>query len=171
MTARYEMNDFDIEQFNESQTAKIVSIRKKRLEKENAKKIALHHFMNMLQSVLIVLVIAGLFSSYIYRNAQVNEAKYDIFNLKAEIKSLSAQIEELGAKIENQTGLKNIEKVAIETLGMKYPSKEQMVYIDSQYHFALGSTSPQIMVEPVVRRESRQPLLEKLVSALFNANK
>lgn len=171
MTARHEMNDFDIEQFNESQAAKIVSIRKKRLEKENAKKIAFHNFMNMLQSVLIVLVIAGLFSSYIYRNAQVNEAKYDIFHLKAEIKSLNAQIEELSAKIENQTGLKNIEKVAIETLGMKYPTKEQIVYIDSSHHFVLGTTSPKIMVEPIVKRETRQPLFEKLVSALLGTRK
>lgn len=171
MTARYEIDDYDVLKFNESQTAKIVSIRKKRLEKENAKKIAFHSFMNMLQSVLIVLVITGLFSSYIYRNLQVNEAQYDISNLKAEIKSLNAQIEELGAKIENQTGLKNIEKVASETLGMKYPAKEQMVYIESKYNFALGSTSPQIIVEPVVKREHRQPLLEKIVSAMFNANK
>ncbi len=172
MTAQYEMRDFEIDAFNESQSAKIVSIRKKRLEKENAKKIALHNFMNMLYSVAIVLVVAGLFSTYVYKSSLVNEAKYQIFNLKAEVKSLNAQIEELSANIESQTELKNIEQIAKESLNMQYPFSEQIVYIDSNYHFALATPiteSAQQSKAEVVATNS--PLLEELVTALFNAKK
>lgn len=168
MTAKYEMHDYEIEQFNNAQAAKIISIRQKRMEKAKAKKIAFHNFIGLVQSILIVLAIAGLFSVTIYQNVKVNEAKYNIFNLKAEIKSLNAEIEELTANIENQTGLKNIEKIAIDTLGMKYPSKEQIVYIDAEYTYALGTTTPEIIVEPVLKRESQTPLMKQIVSALFN---
>ena len=47
MSALVELYDEEIEQFNVSQHAKIVSIRKKRMEKENAKKIAFQNFVNM----------------------------------------------------------------------------------------------------------------------------
>ncbi len=157
MTAQYEMRDFEVDAFNQSQSAKIISIRKKRLEKENAKKIAFHNFKMMLSSVVIVLLVAGLFSTYVYKSSLVNEAKYEIFNLKAEIKSLDAQVEELSASIENQTELKNIEQIAKESLNMQYPSSEQIVYIDSSYHFALA-TSPVDHVSQVA-------------AAMFNPNK
>lgn len=170
MTAQAKMHDYEIEQFNESQTAKIVSIRKKRMEKENAKKIAFHNFMNMLYSVAIVLIIAGLFSSYIYKSSLVSEAKYDIFNLKAEIKTLNAQIEEMSANIENQTELKNIEKIAVETLNMQYPTPEQMVYIDSSYNFALELSGTEVAVGSMSVQPVKKPFLETFVTALFNAN-
>ena len=172
MTAQYEMRDFEIDAFNQSQSAKIISIRKKRLEKENAKKIAFHNFVNMLYSVMIVVMIAGLFSTYIYRNSLVNEAKYEIFNLKAEIKSKNAQIEELSANIENQTELKNIEQIAKASLNMQYPSAEQIVYIDSNYHFALATRSPESESQAKVQFEpSNKPVLKQFVASLFNANK
>ncbi len=170
MTAQVEMRDYEIDAFNESQSAKIVSIRKKRLEKENAKKVAFHNFMNMLYSVAIVLVVAALFSTYVYKSSLVNEAKYEIFNLKAEIKSLNAQIEELSANIENQTELKNIEQIAIESLNMQYPSNEQIVYIDSNYHFALAKPVTESMTQAKADSGvSNRPVLEELVTALFNA--
>lgn len=171
MTAQVEMQDYEIDAFNVSQSAKIVSIRKKRLEKETAKKVAFHNFMNMLYSVAIVLVVAALFSTYVYKSSLVNEAKYEIFNLKAEIKSLNAQIEEMSANIENQTELKNIEQIAIESLNMQYPSNEQIVYIDSNYHFALAKPVTESMT--LAKADSgatNRPVLEELVTALFNAN-
>ena len=168
MTAQYEMRDFEIDAFNESQSAKIISIRKKRLEKENAKKIALHNFMNMLYSVAIVLVIAALFSTYVYKSSLVNEAKYEIFNLKAEIKSLNAQIEELSANIENQTELKNIEQIAVDTLNMQYPKSGQIVYIDAAYHFALATPVTETLSQ--AKTKSDKPITEALVSALYHPN-
>ena len=144
MSAMVEMYDHEYEQFNSTQNAKIISIRKKRLEKENAKKKAKHNFLTMLSTVAIVVFIAMLMSTYIYKSSLVNEAKYDIFNLKSEIKSLNAQIEELNADIENQTELKNIEKIAMEELNMVYQSAEQMVYIDGGQYFALKDESGEI---------------------------
>jgi len=165
---RAEMHEEEIDRFNKIQNAKIISIRQKRMEKEKARKLALHRFMGMLQSIAIVLFIAVLFTSYVYKNSLVNEAKYDINNLKAEIKSLNAQIEEYNAKIENQTGLKNIEKIAVETLGMQYPTPEQMVYIESTAHYALLSDSPEIIVEPV-KNSQNTPMVKELFAALLGS--
>jgi len=167
MSAMVEMYDHEYEQFNSTQNAKIVSIRKKRLEKENAKKKAKHNFLTMLSTIAIVVFIATLMSTYIYKSSLVNEAKYDIFNLKAEIKSLNAQIEELNADIENQTELKNIEKIAMEELNMVYPSAEQMVYIDGSQYFTLKDESGEILVEPVIVTEQK-PFFEEILGMLFN---
>ncbi len=169
MTAQYYMHEDEIEAFNVSQTAKIVSIRQKQLAKQNTKKVQLHRFLNALYTICIVLAIAGLFSAYIYKNSLVNEAKYDIFNLKAEIKSLNAEIGELNASIENQLELTNIEQIAVEKLNMQYPSKEQMVYIDSSFDYALAPVS--IEAEPVATAPvEKESTFAEFVTALFSLN-
>lgn len=141
MTAQYLMEEEEIKAFNHSQSAKIINIRQKRLEKEKAKKLAFESFKNALFSIALVLFVAGLFSLYIYKNSLVNEAKYEIYNLKETIKSANAEREELTAKIESQTELKNIEKLAVETLGMQYPVSGQIVYVTPKYEFALSGDS------------------------------
>lgn len=171
MTARIESSAYEIEQFNYSQAEKIVSIKKKRLEREKAKKKAFNQVVNLFCSVAIVLIFAVIFGSIIFQNSLVNEAKYDIFNLKSEIKSLNAKVEEMNAKIENHTELNNIEKIAIEELNMKYPSKEQLVYIDSNYNYALETPKFQTAEgsDMVAENSSDQPLHD-FVLAIFKTN-
>ncbi len=171
MTARIESSAYEIEQFNHSQAEKIVSIKKKRLEREKAKKKALNQVVNLFCSIAIVIVFAVIFGSIIFQNSLVNEAKYDIFNLKSEIKSLNANVEEMNAKIENHTELNNIEKIAIDELGMQYPSKEQLVYIDSNYNYALETPKFQTAEgSDMGTGNSSDQLVHDLVSALFKTN-
>jgi cell division protein FtsL len=171
MTARIESSAYEIEQFNYSQSEKIVSIKKKRLEREKAKKKAFNQVVNLFCSVAIVLVFAVIFGSIIFQNSLVNEAKYDIFNLKAEIKSLNAKVEEMNAKIENHTELNNIERIATEELNMQYPSKEQLVYIDSNYNYALETPKFQTAEgSDVGTGNSSDQLVHDLVLALFRTN-
>jgi|GEM_PF-847846 cell division protein FtsL len=151
------MIDMEVEAFNRSQTEKIISIKKERLKRESAKEAARRQIRSFFVSLAIVLFFALVFGTIIYRNSMVNEAKYDIFNLKTEIKSLNAQIEELNADIENQTELSYIEKVAKESLNMQYPTKSQIVYIDGSVKFALSDTDAQIASETVQSSGSDNP--------------
>jgi DNA gyrase/topoisomerase IV subunit A len=167
MSGRYLATEYEIQQFNQSQTAKIISIKQKRLEKENARKKAICQFRNTLYSVTIVLVFALIFGSIIYQNSLVNEAKYDIFNLKSEIKSLEAQIEEMNAKLESHTELKNIETKAMNQLNMQYPTKEQIVYLDSSHEYVLDAPDP---VEPEIITQNSETKWNDLIAALLNSN-
>jgi cell division protein FtsB len=135
------MRQVEIEQFNRSQSEKIISIKQERLKRENAKAVARRQIKSLVVAFVLVAFFALTFGTIIYRNALVNEAKYDIFNLKAEIKSLNAQVEELGAAIENQTELSYVEQVAKESLNMQYPTKSQIVYIDGTQTFALSESA------------------------------
>lgn len=171
MTARVESTVYEIEQFNHSQAEKIVSIKKKRLEREKVKKKAFNQVVNLFCSVVIVMLFAVIFGSIIFQNSLVNEAKYDIFNLKSEIKSLNAKVEEMNAKIENHTELNNIENIAINELNMQYPSKEQLVYIDSNFQYVLETPTHQTAegVGEGIDNKSEQ-FVQELVSALFKPN-
>ena len=53
---------------------------------------------------------------------------------------------------------------------MQYPSNEQIVYIDSNYHFALAKPVTESMTQAKADSGvSNRPVLEELVTALFNA--
>lgn len=163
-------SEFEIEDFNKSQSAKIVNIRKKRLEREKQKKRAKATFVNIVKSMLLVFIFVAMLSMIIYKNSLVSEAKYNIFNLKSEIKSLNTQIEELNADIEQKTELKAVEKIAIEELKMQYPTKEQIVYIDPTVQYALTEKQTAIpLASDVVKDEPK--LFEDMVTAIFKVSK
>lgn len=171
MTARVESSAYEIEQFNYSQAEKIVSIKKKRLERDKAKKKAFNQVVNLFCSVAIVMIFAVIFGSIIFQNSLVNEAKYDIFNLKSEIKSLNTKVEEMNAKIENHIELNNVEQIAVNELGMQYPSKEQLVYIDSNFQYVLETPKFQTAEGTVLdSKTSSEQLVQDFVSALFKTN-
>ncbi len=169
-TARVSDHEFDINDFNKSQTAKIVNIRKKRLEREKQKKKAKATFVNVIKSLLLVFIFVAMLSMIIYRNSLVSEAKYDIFYMKTQIKALNTQIEELNADIEQKTELKAVEKIAIEELKMQYPTKEQIVYVQSGSKYALTEKveAPQMLAKS---DEGDKHSIEDIVAALFKANK
>ncbi len=163
-------SEYDINDFNKSQSAKIVNIRKKRLEREKQKKRAKTTFVNIVKSMLLVFIFVAMLSMIIYKNSLVSEAKYNIFSLKSEIKSLNTQIEELSADIEQKTELKAVEKIAIEELKMQYPTKEQIVYIDSTVKYALKDKQSAIpMASEIVKEEPS--MFKDIVAALFRVNK
>lgn len=167
MSGRYLATEYEIQQFNQSQTAKIINIKQKRLEKENARKKAMCQIRNTFYSLAIVLIFALIFGSIIYQNSLVNEAKYDIFNLKSEIKSLEAQVEEMNAKLESHTELKNIETIALNQMNMQYPTKEQIVYLDASHEYALDTSIP---IEPKIITQDTGNKWNDLIAALLNSN-
>lgn len=169
-TARHHRDDLDMFDFNKSQTAKIVNIRKKRLEREKQKKRAKATFFNVVKSMLLVFIFVCMLSMIIYKNSLVSEAKYDIFNLKSEIKSFNTQIEELNAQIEQATELKTVEKIAMEELKMQYPTKEQIVYVEAGPQYALAEKPPEAFIATDAKTQ-KGDMVEELVAAIFKANK
>lgn len=137
MAASLKVYDYEVEAFNRSQTEKIVHIKKARMAREKEKRKHQSRFASHCCSIFIVLLFAVVLGTVIYKNSIINETKYEIFNLKAEIKSLNAKAEELSANIERQTELKNIEQIAINQLNMQYPSQAQIVYIEQKHYFTL----------------------------------
>jgi len=165
--------DNEIQAFNQQQSAKIVDIRKKQLKREQSKKVAKQKFFVTFQTAVIILTLAAMFSLIVYRNSLVNEAKYDIFNMKSEIKSLNSDIEELSAAIENQTDIKTVEKIAIEELNMQYPKAEQYIYIGAPYYYALTKTDFDVAETDDTSEfdESKKDIsIMDTISALFKSN-
>ncbi|MBM7560495.1 hypothetical protein [Fusibacter tunisiensis] len=171
MAANMLATQLEIEEFNQTQTAKIIQIKQKRLEKENAKKKAMCQIKNMFFSICVVFFFASVFGAVIFQNSLVNEAKYNLFNLRNEIKSIEARIEEVEANLERHTELQNIEVIAKEQLNMQYPVKEQIVYINAATEYKLnvaeGETS-----EPLVsaRQEASEPSFRAFIGSLLKSN-
>lgn len=157
------------ESFEKSQTEKIISIRQERIKREQDKRARRSKLKMHTCTLFIVVSFALVMGHVIYQNSILNEAKYEIFNLKTEIKSLNAKAEEMQVKIENQTDLNTIEKIATEKLGMRYPSQDQIVYIDAKYHFA--ATPPEENSRPIVTEDKTTSLTTSMgafISRLFD---
>ncbi|MGX8797875.1 cell division protein FtsL [Fusibacter sp. JL298sf-3] len=167
---QYDWDEQDLKQFNQSQTEKIISIRKERLAREQVKRANRSKIKMHLCTLTIVLAFAFVVGHVIYQNSIINEAKYDIFNLKSEIKTLTAKTEELQVKIEEQTDLSTIEQIATEKLGMQYPTKEQTVYIDEQYRYTVKEIPESAPVAALEETKSSgiAGIIGAIVSGLFD---
>lgn len=94
-------------------------------------------------SLRIIALSAMLFialSFLVIRFADVYEAKYQIHSMQKEIKQMNQEIEEIKASLDSTISLENIERVAIQELKMQYPQTEQVVYLTSNWNYALDST-------------------------------
>lgn len=84
-----------------------------------------------------IILIFGMLSLVVYRFAMINEVKYNIYSLQKEINALNIQIEELNTQLDGSIVLENIERQAIEELGMQYPKSEQIVYLNAHWNYRL----------------------------------
>lgn len=171
LAERHVFDEAEVHAFNQSQSKKIVEIRKKRLEQENAKRIAREKLKALLTTVILLAVFSSMFGVLIYKNSLVNEKKYEIFALKSQIKSLNTQIEELETAMENTTDIKTVEKMALETLNMQYPTKDQYVYIDSSANYMVSESTEIALAEndvikPIVQVHEEGSLSDA-ITALF----
>ncbi|MBS7527533.1 cell division protein FtsL [Fusibacter paucivorans] len=174
LASREVLHEEEIMAFNKDQSAKIVAIRKKRLERENAKHIMRERLKTTLITVVLLAVFSSMFAVLIYKNSLVNEKKYEIFTMKTEIKSLNTQIEELQTAVENSTDIKTVEKMAKEQLNMQYPTSNQYVYIDATAMFAVSETTLVALAErdnpkavELIQKESK---MNDMIAALFRTN-
>lgn len=160
--------DFENESNNLSQTAKILHIKNERLKRENAKNKKKCRWISNCCSFLIVVLFAGALGSVVYQNSIINETKYEIFNIKAEINSLNAKKEEMTARIEAKTQLKNIEYLAMTQLNLQYPKPEQIVYIDLTHRYALNEPPASNDTVVAVAENKNNNTFIEFMATLFN---
>jgi cell division protein FtsL len=174
LASREVLHEEEIMAFNQQQSEKIVAIRKKRLERDNAKRVARERLKTTLMTVLLLAVFSSMFAVLIYKNSLVNEKKYEIYTMKSQIKSLNTQIEELQTAVENSTDIKTVEKVAKEQLNMQYPTSNQYVYIDATATFVVSEATRTALAERdnpktvvVAQKENK---MNDMIVALFSTN-
>lgn len=112
---------------------KILKFEKKAKAKEIKSKI-----INRTLVALIIILVFTVMSYVVMRYAEINEIKYNNFNFKTEVELLNVQIEELKFKAESALNLDNVEKYAIDKLGMQYPKEEQIVYLIAENNYAIN---------------------------------
>lgn len=90
--------------------------------------------LSMAQKVKIVtalLIFSGLCIGMIITTVQATIIKYNINALNKEINSLEGEIENLYVALDKESKSQSIEEKAINELGMKYPTKDETVYIST----------------------------------------
>ncbi|WZL74732.1 cell division protein FtsL [Clostridiaceae bacterium 35-E11] len=100
-----------------------------RKEKKNRAKHKIKA-INKVQMIFSLLLMAMLCIGILLGYVQLTELKYKVNNLSNEIRQLEAYIENLRVEVEKVERSDIIEEKAKVELGMQYPLKEQMVFLD-----------------------------------------
>lgn len=90
----------------------------------------------------------------VFRQAQVYQAQYEVAELEKDIKQTTMDIDEIKANLDSTISLDNVERVAMQELSMQYPKPEQIVYIKSNWHYALDKTGGMTYGENVKKGKS-----------------
>ncbi|MEW9123711.1 MAG: cell division protein FtsL [Thermotaleaceae bacterium] len=114
-------------QYEEQQHSLPVYKKQERPKAEKKSKIKTAH---KLQIIFSIMALVGLCVAVIFGYAQLTEAKYRMYYLDREAKELEGQIENLKVELESIKKTDMIEKQAKDILGMQYPQKDQIVYLD-----------------------------------------
>lgn len=91
-------------------------------------------------AILVIAICAVLclaFSGIVIRSAAIYQAKYEIHIIQSEIRDMQLEVEELRAHIDNTISLNHVESVALNELKMQYPESNQIVYIASNWNYAM----------------------------------
>ncbi len=110
---------------------KNIRITTKKLKREHSntdkKKI---QFMEKIKIIFGVIVMGVLCIGILLGYVQLTESRYHVNTLHKEVKQLQAQVENLQIEVEGMKRSDCIEQKAKEKLGMQYPVKEQMVFLN-----------------------------------------
>lgn len=99
------------------------------------------------------ILVFGLLSFLVMRYAMIFEINYTINGLEREINELKLQKEDLRVQLDSTIVLDNVEKVAVNELGMQYPQPEQIVYINSNWNYTLDDNFAKLDKEPSLQND------------------
>ena len=99
--------------------------------------------MQKVQIIFCILMICSICIGILLGYAQLAEEKYNINSLQKDIKELEGSIENLGVVVESVQRLDLIEQKAEIELGMQYPQKEQLVFLDISNNIMTASNEPE----------------------------
>ncbi len=132
-------------------------VKKKQVHKA---KVRIRFFMS---AIIFGIIVFGMLSIVVYRYAEIFEQNYYVEGLKTEMINLQRQKEDINARMEAMIVLKNVEKVAIQEIGMQYPQPEQIVYLTSKWHYTLNEGD---MLETTTKEEKSPNILDNNPIAL-----
>jgi cell division protein FtsL len=91
-----------------------------------------------LQIIFSVVIVASLCVAILLGYVSLTETRYRVHALETEIKQLEGQIENYRVQAETFKKSTIVEERAMAELGMQYPSKNQMVFLDIENPSNLG---------------------------------
>lgn len=106
---------------------------KRQTPKQNKNKVDKRTLRNRIWISTIAIsacLVGTLLVVLMYRYSVISELKYDLNTINRELNEIANQKKEIQVKLEQSNRSDIIEKIAIEQLGMKYPSEENIVYIE-----------------------------------------
>lgn len=111
----------------------------------------------LIQSFAVCAVVFGLLSLLVIRYAMIFEINYNVQGLEREIRVLELEKEDLRVQMDSTVVLENVEKVAINDLGMQYPKSEQIVYLNQKWDYKLKSKQA-LQTEPTEKNTGNTPI-------------
>jgi len=81
------------------------------------------------KAMLGILVFFALGIFILLRYSMINEEKRNIYKLKAELNEITRANNQIQVELNRKVDLGEVEKQAIQKLGMQYPDKNQMIYV------------------------------------------
>lgn len=104
-------------------------------QQESVVRAKKHVSKNLSKTVLMACFVVGVIALILYRYSVIFEASYNNYELKKEIDQMTIGVSEMKSQLDSIVVLDNVEKVAIQELGMKYPSQEQIIYVNPPQSF------------------------------------
>lgn len=101
-----------------------------------------HVSRSISKSVVLATLVAAVVGLILFRYSIIFEASYNNHELKREIEQLNITKTEMNSQLDSIVVLDNVEKVAVQELGMKYPSQEQIIYVDYPQQFKVSREKP-----------------------------
>jgi cell division protein FtsL len=136
---------YALEDAQKEQIAKQSPVSQKRQKMRAAHKI---------QIIFCVVMVASLCVAILLGYVSLTETKYRVHALETEIKQLEGQIENYRVQAETFKKSTIVEERAIVELGMQYPTKNQMVYLDIDNTANIGAQdTKEAMEENVDQRD------------------
>lgn len=112
--------------------------------------------------IFYVLIAFSMLFTKCYRNSLIDEKHAEIKSLEGEIALLQKENDQIEANIESSLNLNNIEKEAVEILGMQKLSKDQIVYVNLPKTDFVETSSDEI------EKQQQQNWIEKVVNTILS---
>ncbi|MFT9493497.1 cell division protein FtsL [Anaerosolibacter sp.] len=107
-----------------------------------------------LQIIFSVMIVASLCVAILLGYVSLTETKYRVHALETEIKQLEGQIENYRVQAETFKKSTVVEERAIAELGMQYPSKSQMVFLNIENPDIMGvEETKEVMQEVAAEKD------------------
>ena len=91
--------------------------------------LALHQLKMMVQLISVVLILAGLFSFIVFRQARIMEMNFANLRIERQMTRIEQENGQMSEVLAQKTNLDLIRHVAIERLGLQDPARSQMVKV------------------------------------------